>query len=62
MRRLLGAIVCVGLLTGCGLLPIGGEGGAGWPFPNTDLGSHADGGVPDHGPARVRRHGAGAQG
>jgi hypothetical protein len=39
MRQLLAVIVCVGLLSGCGLLPIGGEGGAGWPFPNTDLGA-----------------------
>ena len=37
MRRLLGAVVCVGLLAGCGLLP-GGEGGIGWPMPGSDPG------------------------
>jgi len=39
MRQLIAVVACLGLLTGCGLLPIGDGGEAGWPFANTDLGS-----------------------
>jgi hypothetical protein len=37
IRSMFAAVVCVGLLTGCGLLP--GGGGIGWPLPDSDLGA-----------------------
>jgi hypothetical protein len=39
VRRLVWLAFVVTLCAGCGLLPIGGEGEPGWPFPNTDLGA-----------------------
>jgi hypothetical protein len=37
MRNLIAVAACAGLLTGCGMLPMGDGGEGGWPFPNTDL-------------------------